>query len=96
MANLNQDAAKWSLFELDERHDAVVEIDCSDWGNVATRVVYAPDEGALSIASWNRSAKCGSFLPHCEVAVLSPAEKSSIEAPGHGRGVEQTLSRKVH
>jgi hypothetical protein len=95
MANLNQDAANWSLFELDERHDAVVEIDCSDWGNVATRVVYAPDEGALS--SFVESiGKMRKLLPHCEVAVLLPAEKSSIEAPGHGRGVEQTLSRKVH
>ena len=34
MANLNRAAAKWSLFELDERHDALMEIDCSDRGNV--------------------------------------------------------------
>ena len=46
MANLNRDAAKWSLFELDERHDALVEIDCADRGNVATRLVHAADEEA--------------------------------------------------
>ena len=46
MANLNRDAAKWSLFELEERHDALVEIDCADRGNVATRLVHAADEGA--------------------------------------------------
>jgi len=46
MANLNRDAAKWSLYELDERHDALVEIDCSDRGNVATRLVHATDDAA--------------------------------------------------
>jgi len=45
MANLNQDAAKWSLLELNERDNARVEIDCSDRGNVATRLVHATDEG---------------------------------------------------
>ncbi len=29
MANLNRHAANWSLFEPDERHDALVEIDCA-------------------------------------------------------------------
>src|SRR5258708_33130399 len=43
MANLNRDAAKWNLFELDERHNALVEIDCADRGNVATRLVHATD-----------------------------------------------------
>jgi hypothetical protein len=38
MANLNRNAAKWSLFELDERHDALVEIDCADRGNISTRL----------------------------------------------------------
>src|ERR1700719_2805307 len=36
MSQLSRRAAKWSLFELDERHDSLVEIDCSDRGNVAT------------------------------------------------------------
>ena len=46
MANLNRDAAKWALYELDERHDALVEIDCADRGNVATRLVHVADEQA--------------------------------------------------
>jgi hypothetical protein len=74
MANLNQGAAKWRLFELDERDDALVEIDCSDRGNVATRLVHATDEGA----AWERFAesieRMRGFLPNCEVAVLSAAE----------------------
>jgi hypothetical protein len=74
MANLNQDAAKWSLFELDERHDEVVEIECSDRGNVATRLVHAPDKGAALDRFGESIGKMQTLLPHCEVAVLSPAE----------------------
>jgi hypothetical protein len=74
MANLSRDAAKWSLFELDERHDVVVEIDCSDRGNVATRLVHAPDEGATLERFVDSIGRMRKLLPHCEVAVLSAAE----------------------
>jgi hypothetical protein len=74
MANLNRNAAKWSLFELDEGHDAVVEIDCSDRGNVATRLVYAPDESAALERFAESIERMRDILPHCEVAVLSAAE----------------------
>jgi len=46
MANLNRGAAKWRLFEFDERHDSVIEIDCSDRANIATRLVHATNETA--------------------------------------------------
>jgi len=74
MANLNRDAAKWRLFELDDRQDAVVEIDCSDRGNVATRLVHAPDEGAALDRFVESIGRMRRLLPHCEVAVLSAAE----------------------
>lgn len=45
MANLNAEAAKWRLFEFSEREDFVTEIDCSDRGNVATRLVHTPESG---------------------------------------------------
>src|SRR5690242_10613686 len=34
IANLNRAAAKWRLFEFDEPHDSIAEIDCTDRGNV--------------------------------------------------------------
>ena len=43
MARLNRSAAKWMLYEFDERHDEAAEIDCSDCGNVATRLVRCPN-----------------------------------------------------
>jgi hypothetical protein len=74
MANLNRDAAKWRLFELDERHDALLEIDCADRGNVATRLVHAADDAAARERFRDSIARVQQVLPNCEVAVLSAAE----------------------
>ena len=74
MANLNRDAAKWSLFELDEHHDALVEIDCADRGNVATRLVHATDDEAARERFKDSIAQVQAVLPNCEVAVLSAGE----------------------
>jgi len=74
MANLNPAAAKWRLFEFDERHDAVVEIDCSDRGNIATRLVHATNETAALERFSQSIERIHGVLPNCEVAVLSPAE----------------------
>jgi len=74
MANLNREAAKWSLFELDERHDSLVEIDCADRGNVATRLVHVVEDEAARERFKDSIARVQIILPNCEVEVLSPAE----------------------
>ena len=74
MANLNRAAAKWRLFELDERHDALVEIDCTDRGNVATRLLRAPDEAAALERFADSIVRIRTILPNCEVALLTAAE----------------------
>jgi hypothetical protein len=70
MANLSQHAAKWSLFELEERHDALVEIECADRGNVATRLVHATDEDAARERFSESIARMQVLLPNCESAVF--------------------------
>jgi hypothetical protein len=74
IANLNRVAAKWRLFEFDERHDAVVEIDCTDRGNIATRLAHATNETAALERFAESSARIQTILPNCEVAFLSPVE----------------------
>src|SRR5208282_658409 len=74
MANLSRSAAKWRLFEFDEREDALVEIDCTDRGNVATRLVQVPNAEAALERFAESIAKIRQMLPNCEVAVLSAAE----------------------
>lgn len=76
MSNLNRAAAKWRLFEFDERHDALTEIDCSDRGNIATRLVHATNETATLERFDESITRVQTILPNCEVAILSPAEIS--------------------
>jgi hypothetical protein len=76
MANLNRGAAKWTLYEFDERHDSLVEIDCTDRGNVATRLVHATNETAALERFAESIARVRTILPTCEIAILSPAELS--------------------
>jgi hypothetical protein len=74
MANLNRAAAKWRLFEFNERDDSIVEIDCTDRGNVATRLVHAANETAALERFAESIARIKEILPNCEVVVLSGAE----------------------
>ncbi|HEY6339234.1 MAG TPA: hypothetical protein VIW68_12145 [Candidatus Sulfotelmatobacter sp.] len=74
MANLNRNVAKWNLFELDQRDDSLLEIDCTDRGNVATRLVHATDESAARERFSESIRKMHGILPNCEVALLSAAE----------------------
>lgn len=74
MAHLHKGAAKWELYEFDEREDAVTAVDCADCGNLATRLVRCPDETAALERFASSIDQVLSSLPECEVAVLSPAE----------------------
>lgn len=76
MANLNRGAAKWKLFEVDERDDSVMEIDCSDRGNITTRLVHVPNETAAMDRFAESIARVREILPNCEIVVLTPAEIS--------------------
>jgi hypothetical protein len=46
MAWLNGDAAQWELWELDEREEELTERDPADHGNIASRLIRAPNEEA--------------------------------------------------
>jgi hypothetical protein len=74
MVMLNREAAKWQLFEFDERDDTLSEIDCADRGNVFTRLVHAPNETATRARFKDAIARIEAILPSCEVAIVSPAE----------------------
>lgn len=74
MANLNRDAAKWSLHALNERDGTLQEIDCSDRGNVETRLVHATNEAYARERFAELIARVQQAIANCEVAVLSPGE----------------------
>jgi hypothetical protein len=73
MAHLNPTAAKWQLYEFDEREDALSPADIVPSGNLATRLVHATDEIQAYVRFADSIARIRGILPQCDVAVLSPA-----------------------
>ena len=74
LAHLHPGAAKWHLYEFDERHDAMTQLDFADRGNVDTRLVRCPDETSTLERFADSIHQVLGRLPECEVAVLSSAE----------------------
>jgi hypothetical protein len=73
MAHLHPTAAKWHLYEFDQREDALVPVDLGDCGNLATRLVHSIDEERARERFKESIARIHGILPHAEVVVLSPA-----------------------
>ena len=91
LAHLNAGAAKWRLYEFDERHDELKTIDFADRGNIATRLVRCPDEGAVLERFSDPIHRVLGLLPECEVAVLSTSEVAF-----RWRGLEFARARAAH
>ena len=73
MAHLNPEAAKWQLYELEERDDSMKELDVSDCGNVATRLVHSTDDSATVARFASAISQIRELMSEVEVAILSPA-----------------------
>src|SRR5208337_4085384 len=87
MAHLHPTAAKWHLYEFDQREDALVPLDTGDRGNLATRLVHSVDEGMARERFATSIARIHEILPQAEVVVLSPA---LISFRRHGLEFAQT------
>jgi hypothetical protein len=74
MAHLNPDAAKWQLYELEERDENLKGLDISDCGNIATRLVQATNEAAVQARFSDAVSRVRELMSEVEVATLSPAE----------------------
>ena len=74
MAHLNREAAKWQLYEFDERGEAIEELDTADRGNLATHLVHSCDEAAARRRFAASIDRITTLCREAEIAVLSPAE----------------------
>jgi hypothetical protein len=74
MAHLNTEAAKWQLYELEERDDNLKELDIADCGNVATRLVHSTDESATQARLATAITQVRELMSEVEIATLSSAE----------------------
>jgi len=91
MAHLHPTAAKWQLHEFDEREDSLIPAEIVASGNLATRLVHATDEVQACGRFGESIARIRTILPHCDVAVLSPALISF-----RLRGLEFAQARVAH
>jgi hypothetical protein len=73
MAHLHPTAAKWHLYEFDQREDAFTPVDTGDCGNLATRLVHAVDERYAHERFAASITRIRGILPQAEIVVLSPA-----------------------
>lgn len=76
LAHLNHAAAKFQLFEFDERDESSVQIDLGDHGNIHTRLVRLPDVAQVRSRFDAIISKITAIAPQAEVAVISPTELS--------------------
>jgi len=73
-AYLNADAAKWQLYELDERSEICEPIDAADSGNIITRLTRAVDVSAAEQRFSASVARIRALAPAAEITVASAAE----------------------
>jgi hypothetical protein len=76
LAHLDHNAARFELFEFDERDELLNQIDLSDYGNIQTRLMRHPDAVQVHARFAATVSKVLALAPLAEVAVLSPTEIS--------------------
>src|SRR5271165_6415094 len=74
MAHLNREAARWQLYELDERAETCAPLDCEDSGNIVTRLVLAVDASTARARFAASIARMHAIAPAGEACVESATE----------------------
>ena len=74
LAHLDQAAAGFQLFELDERDEAAGAIDFSDHGNIRTRLVRCPDSSQVRSRFTCVVNNLLALAPQSDIVALSPSE----------------------
>jgi hypothetical protein len=76
MAHLNRAAAKWQLYELQERAEELKRVEILDNGNISTRLMRCTDDTEIHARFAGPIKLVRGIMPEAEVAALSPAEIS--------------------
>jgi hypothetical protein len=76
MAHLNQELARFSLCELEEREEVVTEKDCTSVGALDSHLARCPDAAQVHSSFGPAITKILNLAPSAEVAVISSVEIS--------------------
>jgi hypothetical protein len=93
MAWLNNNAAQWELWELDEKTEELTERDTGDVGNMRTRLVHHPDEAAAAERFAAPIAELMSVVPADEQARVETRLRSTAEMVFLLHGLEFARAR---
>jgi len=88
MAWMNSRAAKWELYELDEKTEELYQREYSDQGNFESRLVHAPNTSAAQERFQPAIQRVQSLLPAHAVAQMEVAFRSSSEVALLWNGLE--------
>jgi hypothetical protein len=94
MAWLNERAAQWRLWELDERAGELTERELADVGNLDTRLVHAPDETAAGVRFAGAVAQVLAVVPDLARPLVEQRLRSSAELAFLWNGLEFARARQ--
>jgi hypothetical protein len=79
LAWLNEAAAKWELWELDEREEEMLEREAADHGNITTRLLHAPNEEAARERFADATARVLALLPPAMLPIVEQKVRTGGE-----------------
>ena len=88
MAWLHPAAAQWELWELDERTEDVEQRDLADQGNLATKLLHAPNVAAARERFAAAAARVRGLLPEAMRGVMQEVVRSGSEMAFTLHGLE--------
>ncbi len=88
MAWLNENVAKWELWELDQASEELKQRDAADHGNLATKLVRAPNQSAARERFEESAAKVMALVPEAMREVVEQRIRSGTEVAFLLHGLE--------
>jgi len=79
MAWLNENAAQWELWELDQKTEEIEQRDAADHGNLTTRLMHLPNETAAKERFAESAARVMALVPEAMREVVEQRLRSGSE-----------------
>jgi hypothetical protein len=79
MAWMAGGAARWELWELDQRHEEIEQRDAADSGNLSTRLVHAPNAAAAQVRFAASAARVLALVPESSRELVEQRLRSGTE-----------------
>ena len=79
MAWLNENVAQWELWELDQASEGLEQRDAADHGNLATKLVHAPNQSAARERFEESAAKVMALVPEAMREVVESRIRNGTE-----------------